>query len=175
MRHHELEETQIIALRQWHAVVRVLLDVSLNESVVRVQFRGERTHTDRPRIREDGPSERHVVLDVHAPADPDCLPLGRDQIPQRFHGELVSISKMKDSVLVEGQPTVHRYPLNPWIEVGCNFFSNSSENLRSVPQALEIRQIALIDERFHKSGAQFVELEHDHWAVDGAAPKSGKI
>src|SRR5712691_1700303 len=69
MRRHELQETQIIALREWHTVVGVFLDVSLNEQVVRFQFRGERTHADRPWIRDDRPSQRHIVLDVHAPTD----------------------------------------------------------------------------------------------------------
>ena len=62
-------------------------------------------------------------------------------------------------MLIERQSAVDRDPLNPGIEIGCDFFGIGGENLGGIPQPFEIWQVPLGDERVHQHRAQLIELE----------------
>jgi hypothetical protein len=65
------------------------------------------------------------------------------------------------------------HPLNPGIEIRGYFLGICDENLRAVPEALEVGEMSLIDERVHQRRTQLVELKENHRSVDRSVVASG--
>jgi len=82
-------------------------------------------------------------------------------VSQCGDGEPRSFTELEDPVLREADPSVDRGPLDPGIEMALVLLCVGDVRDRLVSQALERRQLAVVDELIHEAGSELVELEHE--------------
>ena len=140
----------------------MLLHVIRNKTLERCQFLGVSGLGRAPGVGKKCRSSIRESAGVHAGAIPDALAVAVKNAPDIRMAGARSVGQVEYAVLLKGQTGVDRVPLDPRLQVHrIEVISLSDEDLRTVMEALEVRQVPAGHPCVKQARSKLVEFDQN--------------